>query len=81
MTISNNEKTFIILLVRDVLTKFVQNNSGLQHWNTRYVKQLKTIRTELKELLDIIDNKDAKQMKQYLTKIRSNVKRDVDALK
>ena len=36
---------------------------------------------ELKELLDIIDNKDAKRMKQYLTKIRSNVKRDVEALK
>jgi len=36
------------------------------------------IRTELKELLDIIDNKDAKRMKQYLTKIRNNVKQDIE---
>ncbi|MBR2253772.1 MAG: prephenate dehydrogenase [Prevotella sp.] len=39
------------------------------------------IRKELKELLEIIDNKDAKGMKAYLTKIRNNVKRDVEALK
>ena len=43
--------------------------------------QVDQIRAELKELLDIIDNKDAKRMKQYLTKIRSNVKRDVEALR
>ena len=43
--------------------------------------QVDQIRAELKELLEIIDNKDAKKMKQYLTKIRSNVKRDVEALK
>ena len=43
--------------------------------------QVDQIRAELKELLEIIDNKDAKRMKQYLTKIRSNVKRDVEALK
>ena len=36
------------------------------------------IRTELKELLDIIDNKDAKRMKAYLTKIRNNVKKDIE---
>lgn len=39
------------------------------------------IRTELKELLEIIDNRDAAAMKQYLTKIRSNVKRDIEGLK
>ena len=43
--------------------------------------QVDQIRTELKELLTIIDNKDAAGMKAYLTKIRSNVKRDVEALK
>jgi hypothetical protein len=36
------------------------------------------IRTELKELLEIIDNKDADGMKGYLTKIRNNVKRDIE---
>ena len=39
--------------------------------------QVAQIRTELKELLEIIDNKDAKGMKTYLTKIRNNVKRDI----
>lgn len=39
------------------------------------------IRTELKELLEIIDNKDAEGMKKYLTKIRTNVKRDIQNLK
>lgn len=39
------------------------------------------IRSELKELLDIIDRKDGEAMKQYLTKIRSNVRRDIDELK
>ena len=39
------------------------------------------IRTELKELLDIIDRRDSAAMKQYLTKIRSNVKRDIEGLK
>lgn len=39
------------------------------------------IRKELKELLEIIDNRDAVAMKQYLTKIRSNVKRDIEGLK
>ena len=43
--------------------------------------QVDQIRTELKELLAIIDNKDAAGMKAYLSKIRSNVKRDVEALK
>jgi hypothetical protein len=36
------------------------------------------IRTELKELLEIIDKKDAAGMKSYLTKIRNNVKRDIE---
>jgi hypothetical protein len=36
------------------------------------------IRTELKELLEIIDQKDAAGMKGYLTKIRDNVKRDIE---
>ena len=39
------------------------------------------IRTELKELLDIIDTRDAAGMKQYLTKIRSNVQRDIQQMK
>lgn len=39
------------------------------------------IRSELKELLDIIDRKDGDAMKQYLTKIRNNVRRDIDGLK
>ncbi len=40
--------------------------------------QVAQIRTELKELLDIIDAKDAKAMKAYLTKIRDNVRRDIE---
>jgi prephenate dehydrogenase len=40
--------------------------------------QVAQIRTELKELLQIIDNKDADGMAAYLTKIRANVKRDLD---
>lgn len=36
------------------------------------------IRTELKELLTIIDNKDADGMKAYLTKIRDNVRKDIE---
>jgi hypothetical protein len=43
--------------------------------------QVDQIRAELKSLLEIIDNKDADGMKAYLTKIRANVKRDVEALK
>lgn len=43
--------------------------------------QVAHIRTELKELLDIIDIKDSNGMKEYLMKIRSNVKRDIDELK
>lgn len=39
------------------------------------------IRTELKELLEIIDNKDSDGMKKYLTKIRTNVKRDIQEIK
>ena len=40
--------------------------------------QVSQIRTELKELLEIIDHKDAAGMKHYLTKIRNNVKRDIE---
>ena len=40
--------------------------------------QVSQIRTELKELLEIIDQKDAEGMKNYLTKIRNNVKRDIE---
>ncbi len=43
--------------------------------------QVAQIRTELKELLEIIDQKDAQGMKQYLTKIRNNVKRDIEIKK
>ncbi len=39
--------------------------------------QVAQIRTELKELLEIIDNKDAEGMAAYLTKIRSNVRKDI----
>ena len=40
--------------------------------------QVAQIRTELKELLEIIDTKNADGMKGYLTKIRNNVKRDIE---
>ena len=40
--------------------------------------QVSQIRTELKELLEIIDKKDADGMKCYLTKIRDNVRRDIE---
>ena len=40
--------------------------------------QVAQIRNELKELLDIIDNKDAERMKAYLTKIRNNVRQDIE---
>ena len=40
--------------------------------------QVSQIRTELKELLEIIDTKNADGMKGYLTKIRNNVKRDIE---
>lgn len=43
--------------------------------------QVAQIRTELKELLDIIDNRDAARMRGYLTKIRDNVRRDIDVKK
>ena len=43
--------------------------------------QVDQIRTELKELLEIIDTKDADRMKQYLTKIRDNVRRDIEITK
>lgn len=44
-------------------------------------EQVEQIRNELKDLLDIIGSKDAEGMKVYLTKIRNNVKRDIDTIK
>lgn len=41
-------------------------------------EQVEQIRKELKELLQIIDSKDAAGMKDYLTKIRKNVKDDIE---
>lgn len=43
--------------------------------------QVAKIRTELKELLEIIDNKDSAGMKAYLTKIRNNVRQDIEIKK
>lgn len=40
--------------------------------------QVAQIRDELKQLLEIIDNKDADGMKAYLTKIRDNVRQDIE---
>jgi prephenate dehydrogenase len=40
--------------------------------------QVAQIRTELKELLEIIDQRDAEGMKGYLTKIRNNVRNDIE---
>lgn len=40
--------------------------------------QVAQIRNELKELLDIIDRKDSTGMKAYLTKIRNNVRQDIE---
>lgn len=40
--------------------------------------QVELIREELRELLDIIDAKDPERMKAYLTKIRNNVRRDIE---
>ena len=40
--------------------------------------QVSQIRTELKELLEIIDHKDGEGMKAYLTKIRNNVRQDIE---
>lgn len=40
--------------------------------------QVELIRNELTALQEIIDNKDAEGMKAYLTKIRNNVRRDIE---
>lgn len=40
--------------------------------------QVENIRNELTALLDIIDRKDAAGMKAYLTKIRDNVRKDIE---
>ena len=40
--------------------------------------QVSQIRTELKQLLEIIDQKDGEGMAAYLTKIRNNVRRDIE---
>ena len=41
-------------------------------------EQVENIRNELTALLDIIDRKDAAGMKAYLTKIRDNVRKDIE---
>lgn len=41
-------------------------------------EQVEQIRNEMTALLKIIDNKDAAGMKTYLTKIRNNVRRDIE---
>lgn len=41
-------------------------------------EQVQQIREELSELLSIIERKDAAGMKAYLTKIRNNVRRDIE---
>jgi len=40
--------------------------------------QVAHIRTELKELSEIIDRKDSKAMAAYLSKIRQNLKQDIN---
>ena len=49
-------------------------------FNPRTPGQVENIRRELKELLQIIEERDAEGMKAFLTKIRSNVKRDIQEL-
>ena len=50
-------------------------------FNPYTTDQVAQIRDELTCLLDIIDRKDAKEMKNYLTKIRENVRRDIEEIK
>ena len=47
-------------------------------FNPHTSEQVASIRSELKELLQIIDKKDANGMKAYLTKIRNNVRKDIE---
>ena len=57
---------------------------GNLSWSSNYeytTDQVAQIRDELTCLLDIIDRKDAKEMKNYLTKIRENVRRDIEEIK
>ena len=42
--------------------------------------QVEKIREELKTLIDIIDAKDADGMRAFLTKIRNNVRQDIESL-
>ena len=42
--------------------------------------QVEQIRDELNELINIIDEKDADRMKAYLTKIRNNVRQDIEQM-
>ena len=42
--------------------------------------QVEQIRDELNELISIIDDKDADRMKAYLTKIRNNVRQDIEQM-
>ena len=41
-------------------------------------EQVASIRDEMTKLLEIIDHKDADAMKQYLTRIRDNVRKDIE---
>ena len=41
-------------------------------------EQVASIRDEMTKLLEIIDHKDADAMKQYLTRIRNNVRKDIE---
>ena len=56
-------------------TKLIVDKDQLED----YIEELK-LKTpvEIKKYQKIIDNKDAKRMKQYLTKIRNNVKQDIE---
>ena len=58
-----NEDDF---LLQEIL--FNPNTSG----------QVKQIQNEMAELLEIIEHKDAQGMKNYLTRIRNNVRRDIE---
>ena len=67
------------------ITKGVLNEDNflLQEilFNPYTAGQVEKIRSELTALLDIINLKDAEAMKAYLTKIRNNVKRDIEIKK
>ena len=73
-TFEEHDKTVAYSLSIPFVSTFVFA-AVMKHFTHDQVAQ---IRTELKELLEIIDQKDAEGMKGYLTKIRTNVKRDIE---